>query len=62
MPRANDPYLSSLKPKLREFSSHDVIEQALLGYEKTDNVPRVNKAISYILAHADKIFKEENYG
>lgn len=61
-PRSNDPYLSSLNPKLQEVPPYSVVEQILLKYEKTDNVPRVNKAISRIRIHADKIFIENNHG
>jgi hypothetical protein len=60
IPRAGNPYLASLNPKLREAPTYNIVEKILLEYEKIDNVPRVNKAISYIRAHADKIFTETN--
>lgn len=58
IPHTGDPYLASLNSKLREVPSYAVVEKVLLEHEKTDDVPRVNKAISYIRAHADKILME----
>jgi hypothetical protein len=60
IPHTNDPYLSSLNAKLRETPTYDTIEQVLLEYEKIDDVPRVNKAISYIRTYADRIFIEND--
>lgn len=55
-PYDNVPYLSRLEPKIQEAPSYRIIEKVLLDYEKLDNVPRVNNAVSFIRLAANDIF------